>query len=79
MEGIIYPASIIFLAILAFIFYQSRNTVLMFIAIVIGVYIVYSQESGHTATEFKNDVVNSIDDKAKEFDKAHSNKSFDTD
>jgi len=77
MEGIIYPASIIFLAILAFVFYQGRNNVLMFIAIVIGVYIVYSQETGHTATEFKNGVIESIDSEAKEFDKAHSNKSFD--
>jgi hypothetical protein len=79
MEGIIYPASIIFLAILAFVFYQGRNTLLMFITIVIGIYIVYSQETGHTATEFKNDVIESIDSKAKEFDEAHSNKSFDTD
>ncbi len=77
MEGIIYPASIIFLVILAFVFYQGRNNMLMFIAIVIGIYIVYSQETGHTATEFKNDVVNSIDSEAKEFDKTHSNKSFD--
>jgi len=79
MDGIIYPASIIFLAILTFIFYQNRNTMLMFIAIAIGVYIVYSQETGHTATEFKNEVIHSIDDKAQEFDKEHSNKSFDTD
>ena len=79
MEGIIYPASIIFLAVLAFIFYQGRNTLLMLIAIVIGIYIVYSQETGHTATEFKNDVIESIDGKAKEFDEAHSNKSFDAD
>ena len=78
MEGILYPASIILLAVLALVFYQNRNTLLMFIAIVIGIYIVYSQETGHTATEFKNDIVNSIDDSAKDFDKAHSNESFDT-
>ncbi len=77
MEGIIYPASIIFLAVLTFVFYQNRNTLLMFIAIAVGVYIVYSQETGNTATDFKNEIINSIDDSAKEFDKAHSNKSFD--
>ena len=79
MEGIIYPASLIFLAILAFVFYQNRNTLLMFIALAVGIYIVYSQETGHTATEFKNEMINSIDKKANEFDEAHSNKSFDTD
>ena len=79
MEGIIYPASIIFLAVLAFVFYQNRNTLLMFIAIAVGVYIVYSQETGNTATDFKNEIINSIDDSAKEFDEAHSNKSFDAD
>ena len=77
MEGIIYPASVIFLAILAFVFYQNRNSLLMFIAIAIGIYIVYSQETGHTATEFKNEVIHSIDEKANDFDKEHSNKSFD--
>ena len=77
MEGIMYPASLIFLAILIFVFYQNRNNLLMTVAIIIAAYIVYSQETGHTATDFKNEVINSIDEKADEFDKTHSNKSFD--
>jgi len=77
MEGIMYPASVIFLAILTFVFYQNRNTILMFVAMAIGIYIVYSQETGHTATDFKNEVIESIDEKADKFDKEHSNKSFD--
>jgi len=77
MEGIIYPASLIFLAILVFIFYQGRNNLLMLISLGIGIYIVYSHETGNTATDFKNDIIKSIDNKAEEFDKTHSNKSFD--
>jgi len=77
MEGMIYPASLVFLALLTFMFYQNRNSLLMLISLGIGIYLVFSHETGHTATEFKNDVVKSIDEKAQEFDEAHSNKSFD--
>ena len=77
MEGIIYPASLILLAILTFVFYQNRNTLLMLIAIVIGIYIVYSQETGNTATDFKNDLIESIDGEAKDFSETHGTEGYD--
>ena len=59
MDGMLYPISIVLLAIFAFTFYKSNNTILAMILVVIGIYIVFSQETGHTATEFKDDMVDS--------------------
>lgn len=77
MDGILYPASLVVLAVLIFFFYQNRNTVLMAVAIIIGIYIVYSQETGHTATDFKNEVIESIDGEAKDFSKSRGAEGFD--
>jgi hypothetical protein len=43
-------------------FFQNNNTLLLLITLAVGVYIVYSHETGHTATEYKNQIVNSIND-----------------
>jgi len=64
MEGFIYPASLLLVAVMAFIFFQNHNTMLMVIAIGIGIYIVYSHETGNTATDFKNEILESIDEEA---------------
>ncbi|MEA3331731.1 MAG: hypothetical protein U9Q29_08580 [Campylobacterota bacterium] len=77
MDGILYPASLVVLAILIYVFYQNRNSMLMFIAIVIGIYIIYSQETGHTATEFKNELIESIDGEAKDFSKSRGTEGYD--
>ena len=65
MDGMLYPISIVLLAIFAFTFYKSNNTILAMILVVIGIYIIYSQETGHTATEFKNDMVDTVHEETK--------------
>ncbi|MCD6433286.1 MAG: hypothetical protein J7L21_04520 [Sulfurimonas sp.] len=77
MDGMLYPASLVVLAVLIFVFYQNRNSVLMLIAIVIGIYVVYSQETGHTATEFKNELIESIDGEAKDFSESRGTEGYD--
>jgi len=67
MDGILYPASLLLLTILAFTFNQTHNSKLALIALIIGIYIVYSHETGNTATEFKNNLVNDISTSTEEF------------
>lgn len=40
---------------------QYNNNLLALIALVIGIYIVYSHETGFTATDFRHEMVESID------------------
>lgn len=67
MDGMLYYGSLILLAIFAFIFNQSGNTKLVLMMVVIGIYLVYSHETGYTATDFRYDMVDSINDGAKDF------------
>lgn len=62
MDGILYPVSLVLLAILAFTFNQTNNTKLAIIMILVGVYLVYSHETGYTATDFKNEMVGKMDE-----------------
>ncbi|HFB53822.1 MAG TPA: hypothetical protein ENJ67_03740 [Sulfurimonas autotrophica] len=77
MDGMIYYGVLLLLLGLAYMFFQHNNSLLLFITFIIGVYIVYSHETGHTATEFKNEVVNSINDEAQDFDDKKGIKRFD--
>ncbi len=61
MDGLMYPATLVLLAVLAFTFNRTNNSILVLITVVIAVYIVYSHETGNTATDFKNDMVESMD------------------
>ncbi|OIP54742.1 MAG: hypothetical protein AUK54_05660 [Helicobacteraceae bacterium CG2_30_36_10] len=67
MDGIMYPISLIIIAIMAFSFNRNNNSFLMIFVLLVGVYIIYSHETGHTATEFKNSMVQSIDESARDF------------
>ena len=67
MDGMLYPASLVLLAVLAFTFNQTHNTKMALIMILIGVYIVYSHETGYTATDFKNEMVNELDNSANNY------------
>jgi len=67
MYEYIYPASLVLVALLAFNFNQNHNTKLALVMLVIGAYIIYSNETGYTATDFKNEMVQSIDESAEEF------------
>jgi len=67
MYGFMYPASLVLLALLAYTFNQSNNSKLALLMILIGIYIVYSHETGHTVTDWKNEMVESIDKSAEDF------------
>ena len=61
MDGLLYPVSLILIALLAFSFYRTNNTGIAGIVLLVGIYIVYTHETGNTATDWKNDMVESID------------------
>jgi hypothetical protein len=61
MDGLLYPASLILLVVLAFVFNRNNNMILLFIVVAIGVYVVYSHETGDSATDWKNEMVESVD------------------
>jgi len=77
MEDMIYPASLIVIALLVFILYQNNNSKLALLMLAIGVYIVYSHETGNTATNFKNDMVKSINEGAEDFTKSYNIEGYD--
>lgn len=61
MDGLLYPVSLFVVALLVFSFYRTRNNILAFIVFLVGMYIVYTHETGNTATDWKNDIVESVD------------------
>ncbi|MEA2111943.1 MAG: hypothetical protein U9P71_07840 [Campylobacterota bacterium] len=61
MDGWMYPASLAVIAFLAFSFNRSHNNMLALIILMVGAYIIYSHETGNTATDFKNEMIQSID------------------
>ncbi|MFA6192596.1 MAG: hypothetical protein WC665_09615 [Sulfurimonas sp.] len=67
MDNLIYIGSLILVALLIFTFNRTNNTKLMLLAVAIGAYIIYSHETGHTATEFKDKMINSVDKSAEKF------------
>jgi len=77
MDGIMYPISLVIIAVLAFSFNRNNNTFLMIFVLAVGAYIIYSHETGHTATEFKNNMVQSIDESAENYGKKHGIESYD--
>jgi hypothetical protein len=58
----LYPATIVVLLILAFMQYQINAKKTMVLILVVLGYIIYSHESGHSLTEFKNEAVDSFDE-----------------
>lgn len=67
MDGYLYIGSLVLILFTSLMFYKSNNTKLMLLVLGIGVYIIYSHETGHTATEFKDRVVDSIDKSATKY------------
>ena len=61
MDGLLYPVSLLMIALLVFSFYRTHNNVLATIILLVGIYIVYTHETGNTATDWKNDMVDSVD------------------
>jgi len=61
-ESWLYPGTIVVLLILAYMQWQTNAKKTMVLILVVLGYIIYSHETGHTLTEFKNDAVNDFDD-----------------
>jgi hypothetical protein len=77
MDDMIYPASLVVIALLVFVLHQNNNSKLALLMLAIGVYIVYSHETGNTATDFKNDMVKSINEGAEDFTKSYDIEGYD--
>ena len=77
MEGMMYPVSLVVLGILAFMFFQNNSGKLALLMVGIGIYIVYSHETGYTATDFRNETVKSLDESATEWAKDRGTSGFD--
>lgn len=76
MDGWMYPLSLLIVALMAFTFYQNNSMKMMLLMLAIGVYIIYSHETGYTATDYKNEVIESIDKSAKDFVKPMEKPAF---
>lgn len=77
MDGLLYPISLLVVALMAVAFYRGNSIKLMLFALAVGAYIIYSHETGHTATEYKNEVVDSINKSATEFAKDRNIEGYD--
>lgn len=67
MDSLSYPVSLLVVALAAFAFNRNNSPKLMLLSLAIGVYVIYSHESGNTITTLKKDMIESIDKSAKEF------------
>lgn len=65
MDGFLYPFSLLFIAVMAFLLNRANHFMPMLIVLAIGAYIIYSHETGYTATDYKNEMVESLDEAAK--------------
>jgi c-di-AMP phosphodiesterase-like protein len=77
MDGMFYYLILVVLAVLAYTFFQNHNEKLALLMLGIGIYVVYSHETGHTATDFKNETVKSLDESASEWAKDRGADGFD--
>ena len=77
VEDLLYPVSIVVIALFAFVLNQNNNSKLALLMVAIGIYIVYSHETGNTVTDFKNNMVNSINDGAEDFTKSYDIEGYD--
>ena len=76
MDDFSYPLSLALIAILAIIFYRNNSSLLMLLIISLGAYIIYSHETGYTATNFKDEFIETIDESVGEYGKSHGIDSF---
>ena len=71
-----YPLSLLIVVLMAFTFYRNNSMKMVLLSLAIGVYIIYSHETGYTATDYKNEVIDSIDKSAQEFVKPMEKPAF---
>jgi len=77
MDGMFYYFIVAVLGVLAYTFFQNHNEKLALLMLGIGIYIVYSHETGYTATDFKNETIKSLDKSADEWAKDHGTGGYD--
>jgi len=77
MDGMFYYFTLLVLVVLAYIFFQNNSEKLALLMLIIGIYIVYSHETGYTVTDFKNETLKSLDESANEWAKDHGSDAFD--
>ena len=77
MDGYLYPLSLVVVAVVAYTFFQNHNEKLALLMLGIGIYIVYSHETGYTATDFRNETVKSLDESANKWAKDRGAEGFD--
>ncbi len=69
MDGMLYPVSLVVIGLFIFTMMQHHNNMLAFIALLVGVYIVYSHETGYTATDFRHEMVDTINENTYDYSK----------
>jgi len=69
MDGMAYVGSLVVIAIFIYTMMQHHNNMLAFIALVVGIYIVYSHETGYTATDFRHEMIDTIDENTYDYSK----------
>lgn len=79
MDGIPYIVSLIVIAIMAFALYRGNSFKLMFLVLAVGTYIIYSHETGNTATKYKDEMLESLDKSARDFSKSRGAEGYDED
>ncbi|WP_320341523.1 hypothetical protein [Sulfurimonas sp.] len=79
MDGIPYIVSLIVIAIMAFALYRGNSFKLMFLVLAVGIYIIYSHETGNTATKYKDEMLESLDKSARDFSKSRGAEGYDED
>jgi len=58
-----YYGGLVIIAILAWMSYQNDRMIIFLILLAMGAYFIYSHNTGNTLTEFKNETVNTINEK----------------
>jgi hypothetical protein len=68
MDGWMYYGSLLMIGIFAFSMSRTHHNMLAFIALLVGAYLIYSHETGYTATDFRHEMVDKIDKETSDYD-----------
>lgn len=77
MDGSLYPLSLLVVVIMAFYFFRNNSVKLGIFSLAVGVYIIYSHNTGVTITDYKNEAIDSIEKSATEFTKERGIEGYD--
>jgi len=77
MDGLVYYGVLFIIIVISFMFYQNNSNRMAVLLLMLGAYIIYSHETGYSATDFKNEMIDSLDESAQEYSKRHGADGFD--